>query len=272
MIDADAFNAFEAAGWDARAVEYDHYWPALTNRLSDPLLDAVGAGPGTRVIDVACGPGYLAGRAAERGALAVGVDIAEPMIRLARRRFPRAEFRQGDAQALPFPDRCFDAVVANLGLPHFGQPEQVVREFRRVLTPGGRVALTAWNHPADARLVGVLLEAVHEVGVTVPETVPAGPNFFRFADDAEFESLLKDQDFIDIGVRTVEFVHSIDSADELWDGLLHGTVRTAAVVRAQPDDVIRQIRADFNRRVEGYRTGATYRLPVSFKLAHARLR
>ncbi|HTH87316.1 class I SAM-dependent methyltransferase [Mycobacterium sp.] len=272
MIDADAFNAFEAAGWNARALEYDHYWPALTRRLSDPLLDAVGAGHGTRVVDVACGPGYLAGRAAERGAMAVGVDIAEPMIRLAQRRFPRAEFRQGDAQALPFPDRCFDAVVANLGLPHFGQPEQAVGEFRRVLTPGGRVALTAWNHPAHARLVGVLLEAVHEVGVTVPETVPAGPNFFRFADDAELESLLEDQDFIDIGIRTVEFVHSVDSADELWDGLLYGTVRTAAVVRAQPDDVIRQIRAGFNRRVEGYRTGPTYRLPVSFKLAHARLR
>src|SRR5262245_58615605 len=269
MIDADAFNAFEAAGWDARAVEYDYYWSALTSRLSDPLLDAVAAGPGTRVIDIACGPGSLAGRAAERGATAVGVDSAEPMIRLARQRFPRAEFRQGDAQALPFPDRCFDAVVANLGLPHFGRPEQAVAESRRVLTPGGRVALTAWNQPVHARLVGVLLEAVQEVGVTTPETVPAGPNFFRFADDAEFESLLKDQGFSDIGVRTVEFVHSVNCADELWDGLLYGTVRTAAVIRAQPDDVIRQIRAGFNRRVEGYRSGSRYRLPVSFKLAHA---
>ena len=41
MIDADAFNAFEAAGWDTTAVAYDHYWPRLTSRLSDPLLDAV---------------------------------------------------------------------------------------------------------------------------------------------------------------------------------------------------------------------------------------
>jgi ubiquinone/menaquinone biosynthesis C-methylase UbiE len=270
MIDADAFNAFEAAGWDARAVEYDHYWPALTSRLSDPLLDAVGAGPGTRVLDVACGPGYLAGRAAERGAAAVGVDIAEPMIRLAQRRFPRAEFQQGDAHALPFPDRYFDAVVGNLGLPHFGRPEQAVAEFSRVLTTDGRLALTAWNHPTHARLVGVLLEAVNEVGVAVPEGVPAGPNFFRFADDAEFESILRDQGFVDIGVRTVEFDHSVDGPDELWDGLLHGTVRTAAVVRGQSPDVSLQIRAGFDRRVEDYRTGGTYRLPVSFKLAHAR--
>jgi ubiquinone/menaquinone biosynthesis C-methylase UbiE len=270
VIDADAFDAFEAAGWDATAAEYDRYWPALAGRLSDPLLDAVGAGPDTRVLDVACGPGYVAGCAAERGAVAVGVDIAAPMITLARRRFPRAEFRQADAQALPFPDRCFDAVVGNLGMPHFGRPERAVAEFRRVLTANGWLALTTWNDPARARLVGVLLEAVREVGVAAPETVPAGPNFFRFADDEEFESLLEAQDFVDIGIQTVEFMHSVDSADELWDGLLHGTVRTSAVIRSQPDDVVRRVRAGFDRRVAGYRISGTYQLPVSFKLARAR--
>ncbi len=105
MIDADAFNAFEVTGWKATATGYDTYWPALTSRLSDALLDAVDAGPDMRVLDVACGPGHLAARAAERGATAVGVDIADPMVKIARQRFPRAEFREGDAQALPFPDR-----------------------------------------------------------------------------------------------------------------------------------------------------------------------
>ena len=271
MIDADAFNAFEAAGWEATAGEYDTYWPTLTGRLSDALLDAVEAGPGTRVLDVACGPGHLAARAAERGATAVGVDIAEPMVGIARRRFPRAQFREGDAQALPFPDGGFDAVVSNLGLPHFGRPEQAIAEFRRVLTDDGRLALTAWNLPARARLVGVLLEAVQEVGVTSPEAVPAGPNFFRFADDVELDSLLT-EGFVDIAVRTVEFVHGVDSADELWAGLLHGTVRTSAVIRGQPAEVVRRIRAGFDRRVAGYRTGGTYQLPVSFKLAAARRR
>lgn len=270
MIDADAFNTFETAGWDATAAQYDRYWPVLTSHLNDPLLDAVGAGPNTRVLDVACGPGYLAARAVERGATAVGIDIAEPMIKIARQRFPRAEFRQGDAQALPFADRCFDTVVGNLALPHFGRPEQAAAEFRRVLTAGGRLALTAWNHPARARLVGVLLEAVHEVGIAPPATVPAGPNFFRFAEDTELKSLLKNQDFGDIDIRTVEFVHRVDNVDELWDGLLHGTVRTSAVIRGQPDDVVRQIRAEFDRRVNDYKTGEKYALPVSFKLASAR--
>jgi SAM-dependent methyltransferase len=270
MVDADAFNAFEAAGWETRAESYHDYWAALTGRLSDPLLDAVNAGPGLRLLDVACGPGYLTARAVDRGATAVGVDIAEAMIGLARQRFPQAEFRRADAQSLPFPDGSFGAVVGNLAVPHLGRPEQAVAEFRRVLGPGGRLALTAWDLPARARLVGVLLDAVREVGVAPSPTVPAGPDFFRFADDSEFAALLEDQGFADVGVTTVEFLHSIASADELWNGLLHGTVRTSAVIRGQVDDVVAQIRASFDRRLQSYRTGQTYELPVSFTLARGR--
>ncbi len=270
MIDADAFNAFEAAGWETTAATYAHYWPALTSRLCDPLLVAVGAGPGMRLLDVACGPGDLAAAAAERGATSVGVDISEQMIRLARQRFPQAEFRRADAHSLPIPANSVDAVVVNLGLPHWARPEQAVAEFQRVLMPNGRLAMTTWDIPARARLVGVLLEAVHEVGAAPPETVPAGPDFFRFAEDAEFEALLQHQTFADVDVRTVTFTHSAHSADELWDGLLNGTVRTSAVIRGQPEHIVQQIRAGFNTRLEAYRTGQTYQLPVSFKLASGR--
>jgi SAM-dependent methyltransferase len=270
MIDADAFTAFEAAGWETRAETYDDHWAALTSRLGDPLLDAVGAGPGLRLLDVACGPGYVAARAVERGATSVGVDIAEAMVGLARRRVPLAEFRQADAQSLPFPDGSFGAVVGNLAVPHFGRPEQAIAEFRRVLVPNGRIALTTWDLPARARLVGVLLDAVREVGVTPPQTVPAGPDFFRFADDAEFAALLADQTFTDVEVTTVAFLHSITGADELWDGLLHGTVRTSAVIKGQSKDVIERIRAAFDRQLQSYRTGDAYQLPVSFKLARGR--
>lgn len=72
VVDVAAFNAFEAAGWETRAADYGHYWLALTSRLSDPLLDAVGVGPNTGVLDIACGPGHMAGRAAERGGTGPG--------------------------------------------------------------------------------------------------------------------------------------------------------------------------------------------------------
>src|SRR3954453_8826636 len=101
-VDADAFNAFEAAGWEERVSGYDDFFAPITTRLVGPLLDAAQVDRGTRVLDVASGPGYVAAAAAERGAVVIGVDIAEGMISLARRRYPALDFRSGNAESLPF--------------------------------------------------------------------------------------------------------------------------------------------------------------------------
>ena len=146
-VDADSFNAFEAAGWEAQVAGYDEFFVPITTRLVGPLLDATGVGGGDRVLDVASGPGHVAAGAAGRGASVIGVDIAEGMLSLARRLHPELEFRRGDAEALPFPDGSFDAVVANFLMLHVGRPEQVVAEFARVLVPDGRLALTVWDVP-----------------------------------------------------------------------------------------------------------------------------
>jgi hypothetical protein len=72
-VDADAFNAFEAAGWDDQATTFADSFGRITRRLVDPLLDAAEVGSGSRVVDVATGPGYAAAKAAERGtSLVVG--------------------------------------------------------------------------------------------------------------------------------------------------------------------------------------------------------
>ena len=268
----DAFDTFEAMGWESRAADYDRYWSVLTSRLADPLLDAAGVGPASRVLDVACGPGYLTGRAAERGAVATGVDIAEAMVRRAQQHHPRARFRQGDAQALPFPDAAFDAVVASLGLPHFGRPECAVAEFRRVLVAGGRVALASWDLPQRSPLVGVLVAAVREVGATPPPSLPPGPDFFRFGDEAEFAALLVGQGFADVEIRRLTLTHPVGSAAELWEALLNGTVRTSALISGQSEAVTARIRAAFERGLDAHRTGPSYEVPASFVLGSGRAR
>ena len=150
-VDADAFKTFEAAGWEQHADGYEDFFAPISTRLVDPLLDDASVGSGTRVLDVASGPGFVAARAAERGALVVGVDIAEAMVALARRLHPQLDFRRGDAEALPFADESFDAVVANLLMLHLGRPERACTDFVRVLVPGGRLALTVWDSPDRAR-------------------------------------------------------------------------------------------------------------------------
>jgi ubiquinone/menaquinone biosynthesis C-methylase UbiE len=270
-LDPDAFNAFEAAGWEERAPGYDHFFGSITSRLVEPLLDDASVAAGTRVLDVATGPGYVAGQAAKRGASVIGVDVAEAMLALARRLYPGLDFRKADAHALPFDDAYFDAVLGNFVILHLGRPEHAVAEFVRVLAPGGKLALTAWDRPDRARFLGVFLDAVAEAGATPPEDVPVGPDFFRFSVDAEFETLLREQGLEESRVRTIAFTLRVSSSgDELWDGLLGGTVRTSALILRQPEDTRQRIREAFDRRVTEYRRADALELPVSVKLVAGR--
>jgi SAM-dependent methyltransferase len=269
-VDADAFNAFEAAGWEGRADGYHRFFGPITTRVAEQLLDAAEVDRGRRVLDVASGPGYVAAACAVRGADVVGVDVAAEMVALARRLRPEIDFRQADAERLPFAGGSFDAVLANFLILHVGRPEQVAAELARVLRPDGKLALSTWDGPERARLLGVLVDAVAEVGVEPPADVPSGPPIFRFADEAEFARLLGDAGLGDVDVQTVAFTHRFASGDELWKGLMGGTVRTRALVLAQPKDVQAQIRASFDRLVRPYATNGGVEMPVSVKLVSGR--
>jgi SAM-dependent methyltransferase len=269
-VDPDAFNAFEARGWEERAAGYDHFFGRITGSLVGPLLDAIAVEPGMRVLDVATGPGYVAAQAAEREASVVGVDVAEAMLSLARRLNPEVDFRRADAHELPFDEGSFDAVLANCLMLHLGRPERAMAEFARVLSPGGRVALTVWDLPDRARFLGLFLDAVAEAGATPPDGLPTGPDFFRFSVDEEFDNLLREHGLEDREVRRIAFTHRVATADELWDGFLGGTVRTSALIVGQPEATRQRIRVAFDRLVEEYRAGDVLELPVSAKLASGR--
>ena len=93
---ADAFKAFEHEGWERVALPYRDAFSSLTTQAIASLLDAVNAGPDTRLLDVACGPGDAAAAAAARGARATGVDFAAAMVAQASQLHPAVEFRAGE--------------------------------------------------------------------------------------------------------------------------------------------------------------------------------
>src|SRR2546423_7968232 len=142
--DPSAFHDFEQDGWQRAAEHYGGAFGALTIQTAAPLLDAVHAAAGTRLLDVATGPGFVAAAAAARGADVVGLDFSPAMIAEARRRHSTIAFRDGDAESLPFADASFDGVVMNFGLLHLARPEAALSEAHRVLRPRGRCALTIW--------------------------------------------------------------------------------------------------------------------------------
>jgi len=264
-IEPDAFNAFEAAGWDERATTYHRTLLPVTRLLIEPLLDGAAVAPGTRVLDVGSGPGYVAAAAADRQATPVGVDIATGMVALARTLHPRVEFFQGDAERLEFTDNSFDAVVGNFVIPHLGRPERAATEFARVLSPGGRLSLSTWDVSTASVLPGAFYDAVQGVGAPPPSGLPTGPPFYRFADEGEFARLLQDAGLVDVTVSTVAFTYHY--AGDLFDCLVDGTVRVRSLVFGQPEETQARIRAALDRLTARYAVDGGLDLPVSVKLA-----
>ena len=99
-----------------------------------------------------------------------------------------------------------------------------------------------------------------------------GPPVFRFSDDQALSDLLRSAALTDVTVGTFSYEHRLPSADALWIGILHGTVRTGVGIRRQPDDVRARIRAAYDRLLKPYITDDGIRIPVAFKLGAGRRR
>jgi SAM-dependent methyltransferase len=261
IADPAAFHAFERAGWESVPRPYHDAWGTLTTQAVGPLLDAARAGPATRVLDVATGPGYVASEATRRGASVVAVDFSEAMLAEARRHHPGIDFRSGDAEALPFPEASFDAVVMSFGLLHLARRDRALTEAHRVLRPGGRLAFTVWDTPENAVAFGIVLGAVQRHGRTdVP--LPPGPPFFRFSDPAESRRTLLGLGFKSPEVVVVPQIWRLRSVEALFEIMRDGTVRTAGLLRAQTPAAQEAIRADVREAVRPYQRGDGVELPM----------
>ncbi len=128
---------------------YDEFFvPALFAEWPEPIIQAARIQPGQQVLDVACGTGVLTHAVAEQVGTTgnvIGLDINEGMLAVAAQKAPDIEWRPGPAEALPFPDNHFDAVVSQFGLMFFEDQPAALREMLRVLRPGGHMAVAVWG-------------------------------------------------------------------------------------------------------------------------------
>jgi SAM-dependent methyltransferase len=263
-IDVAAFQRFERDGWDRAAHLYDAAWGTLTLQFVAPLLDAAGIAPGQRVLDLACGPGYVAAAAAARGAEVMGVDLSPAMVREARRLHPGIDFREGSAERLELPDASFDRVLLSFGVLHLADPEAAFREARRVLRMDGRLGFTIWAPPEEspgARLVDAAVDA-HAEPV---EDLPAGPPAFRYADRDLCRQALAEAGFDPGTVRfsTVQVSWRVPSPEFVFEAELRAGVRTAALLARQSPERLAAIRRDLEAGIAEFADGDGYAVPMA---------
>ncbi len=131
-------------GWGRRAVEFATLNEPSNCREYVAVHHRLAFGDGDRVLDVACGSGLSLELARIRGATCSGIDASPRLVAVARDRNPDCDIRVGDMQALPWEDDSFDVVTSFRGI--WGTTPGAVVEARRVLVPGGRLAMTVWGN------------------------------------------------------------------------------------------------------------------------------
>jgi SAM-dependent methyltransferase len=148
--------ATEGPEWSARAEGWAETWAGMAEPARQALADAAGIGSGMRVLDIACGSGELCALAADRGAEVAGIDAAEGMIAIARRRLPEADLRVGPMESLPWEDDRFDVATAINALQFAADFVDALREAARVVRPGGVVAVCNWGRVEHRELLTVM--------------------------------------------------------------------------------------------------------------------
>jgi ubiquinone/menaquinone biosynthesis C-methylase UbiE len=222
-----------------------HQVAALDAPWACELLDAVGLGPGERVLDVACGTGILTRTAAERvlpDGTVVGLDPSEPALEVARATADAViEWRRGDVASLSFRDASFDVVVCQQRLQLFPDRSRALSEMRRVLVPGGRVAVAVWGPIQRSPAFAALADSLERhAGVHVAAAVRW---LFSLSEPEDLRALLAGAGCDGIRLRTARKTTRLPSVAAFLRRYVPGSLVGSATTH-MPEDDKRKVMAD----------------------------
>ena len=214
------------AAWDAATAGYCVEVAPRTAGFAADLVALLSPPPGARFLDVACGTGVVAREAARVGSRVVAIDFSPKMTQRAIRAAHAAGLpvtvREMDGHALDFSDDSFDYAASLFGLQFFADRALALREMRRVLVPGGRVAIGAWAEPARVELLAPLVRAISAVLPDAPP-VAASPALFSMADPLGMSAELLAAGFSDVTFVEFERAYTFARPDDYWRLLVTAT-------------------------------------------------
>src|SRR5262245_58251177 len=200
--------------WDLVADGYVSEVVPLFTQFAEVAVKMAAPAAGAHVLDVCCGPGTLALVAAKTAARVDALDFSPAMIEHLQRVAPANVFpRIGDAQALPYPDRSFDAAFSMFGVIFFPDRDQGLAELHRVVRPGGRVVISSWPPSERVPLMQVLFAAMREQGLGLPEGPPA------LGEAADYAGELGAAGSKHMRAEVVTLVITAPSLDTMWNSI-----------------------------------------------------
>jgi ubiquinone/menaquinone biosynthesis C-methylase UbiE len=220
------FRNQQKSAWDKFAPGWNR-WDELLMRTFHPvaerLIDRAAVKPGTPTLDIATGTGEPGLSAARHAAPAkvTGVDLSPAMVAIANQRAKAAGLKnfeavEGTETGLAFPDGSFDAVLCRFGLMFMPDPVAALKEMRRVLGKGGRVAAAVWAGTDANQWAAIPAQVVHHV-LELPPPPPDAPGVFRHAAPGVLDKLLKDAGFEEVAVAAVDGIFENESAERHWE-------------------------------------------------------
>ena len=256
------FDAYERDLWAGRAGAYERGFAHLTAHTIGPLLNAAQVGLGTRMLEVGVGPGFVSAEAVRRGASVRAVDADPQMVQTAARNVPQADVRVAVLPDLPYEDETFEAVVGNFVINHVGDPAVTLKELRRVLRPGGRLALTCWAMPGSGVLT-IVRDAMEEAGVAWPDDVPMTP-FIDYGQPDTFAALMGGE----ADVETLDWDFAFDP-EEWWEvGAMARVGSNGVVLLMQDPPTIARVKEAYDRILRPFAIGdGQVRVPAHALLA-----
>jgi len=262
-----------APSWEKWDQKLDHNFSFLNYRL---IGDAQ-IRHGQKVLDLGSGTGYpailIAQAVGETGSV-TGLDLAESMLSLARKKAQRhgatnIKFQEGDITSLPFESNYFDAVTSRFCLMFLPDIPKAVAEIARVLKPGGYLAAAVWSNPNKNPFVQIPVQALSKL-TELPKPGPNQPGIFRLAAPGELMGMAKQAGLLSVRDEEVDAESPFNSPDEYYENLLDLAASLKPFFEKLTPEQKKQVESEVKSEIKKFQRENQIFLPMAIRLVTAR--